>query len=43
MLVAKRRGMPRLYWQHRYILKALGIGFDKDLTGFENLLGLDTS
>ena len=43
MLVAKRRGMPRLYWQHRYISKALGICCDKDLTGFENLLGLDTS
>ena len=43
MLVAKRRGMPRLYWQQRYVLTALGICFDKDLTGFQNLLGLDTS
>ena len=42
MLVAKRRGMPRLYWQQRYVLTALGICFDKALTGFENLLGLDT-
>ena len=42
-LSGQQCGMPRLYWQHRYVSKALGICFDKDLTGFENLLGLDTS